>query len=762
MTDTLAPTLTDARGCPGLQRAEAALEAPAPGTPVSDPQAFVQRAVDGAARLELLVQGARCAGCMGKIERGLRAIAGVSEARLALSTGRLAIAFDPDRVAPRTLVETVQDLGYGAKPFDPAASQQEVDAEGRKLLVCLGVAAFASMNVMMFSVPVWSTMFGADMEVSTRTMFHWLSAMIALPAAAWAGQPFFISAWNALKRRRTNMDVPISLAVILASGLSIYETLHHGEHAYFDAVVMLLMFLLIGRYLDHRLRQKARVAARDLLALQAVTASVIGEDGSRRALALRDVQPGHRLEVLPGDRVPVDGVVRAGASDMDLSLLTGETDPVPVAPGQALRAGALNLSGRLELEATADSGDSFLAEIARLIETGEQSRSRYVRIADRVTKLYVPVVHSAALLTAIGWLLLGAEPRVAILNACAVLIITCPCALALAVPAVQVVATGRLFRAGVLVKSGDALERLAAIDHVVFDKTGVLTSGQPELVNRDAISNEDLAAAALLARASRHPLARVVARAAGPGPAAGNASEVAGAGVEATLEGARARLGRASWAGVVLDGSDGETELWFTRQGREPVRFVFADTLRSDAVAVVNALRQAGLSVEVLSGDRPAAVARTAAALGLEDWRAEQTPRDKATRLQALAASGKTVLMVGDGLNDAPALAHAHVSMAPGIAADASQSAADMVFQGAALSPVLTAHHVALQARARVRENFILSAAYNAIASPIAMLGLVTPMLAAIAMSASSLLVTLNALRLRGATGSEAEKGRQS
>lgn len=697
--------------------------------------------------LELLVRGARCQGCLRKIEQGAASVRGVTNARLNLSTGRLSVQFKAGDTDPRSIVQRVQDLGYAAQPFDPAEAQTETDREGRRLLICLAVAGFASMNVMMFSVPIWSANFNGEMEMGTRTMFHWLSALVALPAGAWAGMPFFESAWSALRRGRANMDVPISLALLLAAGLSLYETAMGGQHAYFDAIVMLQFFLLIGRYLDHKLRQKARAAARDLLALQAVTAARINADGTTTSVAVKDVRPGDRLSVLPGDRVPVDGVVEAGLSDADMSLLTGETDPVPVGPGQALRAGAVNLSGALTLSATARSDDSFLAEIARLVEAGEQSRSVYVRLADKAADLYVPTVHGAALLTAVVWLLLGAEPRTAIMNACAVLIITCPCALGLAVPAVQVVATGRLFRRGILVKSGDALERMAAIDHAVFDKTGVLTLGQPRLLQADAVDPAELAAAAQLARASRHPLARALARAAGPGAAVAGAREVAGCGVEAELDGVRARLGRASWAGAPEAASE-ETELWFTRVGLPPVRFAFEDALRPDAAATIKTLIDQGIAVSVLSGDRRAAVSRAAAGAGIADWRGEQTPADKAAVLDGFAAGGAKALMVGDGLNDAPALAKAFVSMAPGAAADASQSAADMVFQGERLDAVREALVVSRMAKARIVENFWFSALYNLIAAPLAMLGLVTPFVAAIAMSSSSLVVMLNAMRL--------------
>jgi P-type Cu2+ transporter len=437
----------------------------------ADPRVFVQQDDGGSLRLELLVRGARCAGCLRKIEKGVAELAGVASARLNLSTGRLSVAWSNDRLDARTIVQRVIDLGYAAQPFDPRQAQAQIDKEGRHLLTCLAVAGFAAMNIMMFSVPIWSAHGGGEMEAGTRTMFHWISAAIALPVGAYAGQPFFANAWRALQKGRANMDVPISLGVLLALGLSVYETVRGGEHAYFDAVAMLLFFLLIGRYLDHMLRQRARQSARDLLALQAITATRLNPDGTRTSVAVDDVHPGDTLAIYPGDRIPVDGTIIQGVSEADFSLLTGETAPIRLGNGEAVRAGALNISGHLVLKASARSDDSFLAEIARLVEMGEQSKSVYVRWADKAAKLYVPVVHAVALLTAVAWLVLGAEPRVAIMNACAVLIITCPCALGLAVPAVQVVASGRLFKRGILLKSGDALERLAEIDTIAFDKT---------------------------------------------------------------------------------------------------------------------------------------------------------------------------------------------------------------------------------------------------------------------------------------------------
>lgn len=738
--------LDSVRGCPsGLEAALASFEAS-----VVDPAPFVQRQ-EGRARLELIVFGARCAGCIAKIEKGLKALNGVEDARLNLSTGRLSVSWSGP-LAPRKVAETIAALGYRTAPFDPQTEAQASDEEGRRLLRCLAVAGFATANVMLLSVSVWAGHDG-DMGQATRALMHWVSGLIAIPAALYAGRPFFGSALRALKAGRANMDVPISLGVLLALSISVVETALHGKHAYFDAAVMLLFFLLIGRWLDHRLRLKARAAARDLLALQATTASRRRADGVIESVAARDIRCGDELVLEPGDRAPVNGEVIDGCSDVDVSLVTGESAPARLAAGALMHAGVLNLSSRLVIRATATTDDSLLAKLTRLIEAGEQSKGRYVRLADRAAALYVPVVHALALATFLGWHFLADAPlRVSVMNAAALLIITCPCALGLAAPAVQIVATGRLFRAGVLVKSGDALERLAETDTVVFDKTGTLTYGRLKLANSHEISDEALAGAAMLARTSRHPLARAIVAAAGAGLAPDDAREVSGFGVEGTVDGAPARLGRAAWLGAA--DAEGETpETWFKRGDAPPVRFVFDDQLRRDARETVDALKARGLSVLMLSGDRDRPAARIAAQLGGVDWHAPLKPQQKTDYIARLAAAGAKVAMVGDGLNDAPSLAAAHASLSPGGAADASQAAADFVYQGDRLAPVVAAFDTARRAKRRVLENFAFAALYNACAVPLAAFGLVTPLIAALAMSGSSVIVTLNALRLAGPAG---------
>ena len=737
-----AAVATKAYGCPsGLE--------PPVDSDVPDPAPFVKPQADGSSRLELAVFGAKCAGCISKIEGGLLALPGIETARLNLSTGKLVVTWRDSGVAPVSIADTVSKLGYRAQAYDQDDIENEVDKEGRFLLRCMAVAGFAAANIMLLSVAVWAGHDG-EMGLATRDMMHWVAGMIALPAAVFAGRPFFRSALTALKAGHANMDVPISLAVILALSLSIYETINHGRDAYFDAAVMLLFFLLIGRWLDHRLRARSRAAAQDLLALQATTANRLLPDGTVEQLPAKSVNVGDVLILWPGDRAPVNSVVQDGSSSVDVSLVTGESEPARFSAGDKIYAGVVNLSDRLIVKATATVNDSLVAELARLIEAGEQGKSKYTKLADRAASLYVPLVHSLALATFIGWLVIGdAGIRVAVMNAVAVLIITCPCALGLAAPAVQIVATGKLFRAGILVKSGDALERLAEVDTFVFDKTGTLTHGKLALANSDKLHEKTLALAAMLARSSRHPLARAIVAAVGPGKTTIDTVERPGLGIEGEIDGEAARLGKAEWVGATPVIDDGAPDTWFKIGDGEAFRFIFHDELRADTTSTIADLNARGLSVSMLSGDRDGPAQRISAAAGINNWSARMTPGEKIKVLQQLADGGARVAMVGDGLNDAPALAAAHASLSPGSAADASQAAADFVYQGDELRPVITAYEIAKLTKRRIIENFSFAAFYNLCAIPLAVFGYVTPLIAALAMSGSSIIVTLNALRMK-------------
>jgi Cu2+-exporting ATPase len=715
-------------------------------SPTEDFSRFVRAGRDGESTLEVAVRGAHCANCLAKIESGVRGIAGVTGARLNLSTGKLTVAWPGNSVSPGAVMARVRALGFEAQPFDAGTVEQAGASEGAFLLRCLSVAGFGTVFVMGLTDAVWYG--GGEMNAATRSLFFWLAGAVSLPVTLFASQPFLRSALRSLARRQTNMDVPISLAVLLSLGLSIYLTAVHGAQIYFDAAVMLTFLLLIGRYLDFLLRDRARSAARHLLAIQSAPVRRIGADGHVETVASREIVPGDRLFLTSGERVPVDTTLDDADTIVDVSLVTGESAPVDVVRGDTLHAGTVVLGKPVTLRAAARVEESLVADLARLLEAGQQTRSLYVRLADRAARAYVPFVTVTALTVLAGWLVAGAPFAVALTNAITVLVITCPCALGLAVPAVQIVATGRLFKSGILVKSGDALERLAEIDIAVFDKTGTLTEGAAELLNGDEMPRDVLRSAAALARASRHPLARALAAYAGLGPVASGVSEAPGLGLERDAGGIRERLGSGRWCGV--KGTREGSELWYRLGEGMPVRFAFRDMLRPDSAEMLAALKMRGIDVEMLTGDRAAPAAVLAAQAGIARWQASIDPKAKAARMARLRATGKRVLMVGDGLNDAAALALAHVSIAPGTGADVSQLASDMVLRGTRLMPIVEAVDVARKAKSLVLENFALAALYNVIAIPLAAMGLVSPVIAAAAMAGSSLVVTLNALRLSG------------
>ena len=693
--------------------------------------------------LTLSVRGAKCGGCLSKIESKLNDVSGVQHARMNLSNGKLKVAWTGPTTADR-IAKTVSDLGYGVSAFSEDRSAQAAKSEERDLLISMGVAAFALANVMLLSVSVWGG--HGEMGEQTRTALHGISGLIALPVLIFSGRHFFKSAFAALRHGHANMDVPISLALILAFGVSVWETATGGEHAYFDASIMLLCFLLIGRFLDARLRRQTQAAAHELAALQNRSLNRINPDGHAEAIRADEVEKGDRILLATGERAVVDLKVTRGMSGIDESMVSGESLPRTIGIGETVYAGSLNLDHPLTGEALGPASDSLLSQIADMLEAGEQKRARYRQIADKAVSLYVPFVHTTAALAFVAWLLMGASVHQAVLIAVSTLIITCPCALALAAPVAQVVASGTLFKKGIFLRSGDALERFAEIDHLVLDKTGTLTLGTPRLISAHGA---EIDLAAQLARASRHPLSRAIVETAGPGSVAEDIQEHAGLGVEGSINGQSYRLGSAEWVGVDEPVSQMGPSLWFAGPEMDPVLFQFEDQLQSDARDTLEALKQSGLGLEILSGDREEAVSKIADTLAIDTWHAQVSPTGKADRLEALSASGKKVLMVGDGLNDAGALALAHASLAPGGAMDVSQSASDAVYSGG-LGALRTVLSVSTRTKRVMLQNFGLAAAYNCIAVPIAVTGHVTPLVAAIAMSASSLIVTLNALRIKG------------
>ncbi|MBX7526378.1 cadmium-translocating P-type ATPase [Qipengyuania sp. 1NDH10] len=686
------------------------------------------------------VPGMRCAGCIAKIERGLEQVDGVEAARVNFSAKRVAVRHG-ETLGEQDLIDAIAQIGFEAQPVadNPLATD---DREQKALLRALAVAGFGMMNIMLLSVSVWSGAGGV-----TRELFHWLSALIALPVIAYSGRPFFSSAAMALRHRRTNMDVPISIGVLLATALSVHETIIGGPHAYFDSAVMLLFFLLAGRALDATMRNKTREGIGALLSRMGKSARVLDECGGSRTVAAEDLEPGMLMLVAAGDALAADGTIEEGDTALDNSMLTGESAPQPVATGDLVHAGAVNLGNPVRVRVTAASSDTALARIARMMDEAGQSRSQYVRIADRASRLYAPAVHTLALLAFAGWMIAGAGWHQSLIIAIAVLIITCPCAMGLAVPAAQVVASGALAKRGLLVKDGSALERLAEVDVALFDKTGTLTLGEP-VPDLDHLTARQASIALALARTSRHPLSKGIAKhleTQGVRPT--DVSEMR----EESGKGLTASFGGVPVAFVRPEGTVAGIATRLTI-GEEQVDITFHDAIRADAGDAIRALAELGVQASVLSGDRAAPVEEVANSLGLE-WRAGLLPGEKLSLLEDIKAAGHRPLMVGDGINDGPALAAAHASIAPGTASDVSQQAADAVFLGKALMPVALAVRVARKTMQIVRQNFALAVIYNVLAVPLALAGLATPLIAAVAMSLSSLIVVGNSLRLARAAG---------
>ena len=680
--------------------------------------------------LQFSLPTVHCAGCIGKIERGLAGLAGVQSVRMNLSLKRLTVT---GPVNARVIEDALRDLGFAAYPLDLDILTTKGDDAGRALLLRMAVAGFAMMNVMLLSVAVWSG--AAD---ATRDMFHLISALIALPTVAYSAQPFFVQAWSALKAGRLNMDVPISLAIQLAAGMSLFETLQGGRHAYFDAALSLTFFLLVGRYMDYRTRSAARSAAKELTALEVQTAQRLAINGIETvpvaALAIGDV-----ISIPTGTRVPVDGVLMTDSAVLDRSFLTGESAAIEIAANAMLQAGEINIGAPIRMRATAVGEDTSLRRMASLLETAESSRNSYTTLADKAARVYAPAVHLLALVAFAGWVIATGDARLALNIAISVLIITCPCALGLAVPAVTTAAISRLFQMGYLVKHATALERMAEVSAIVFDKTGTLSRIALELPADFSATEASVAKA--LAQASHHPLSQAL-LAALPDvvPAeVGAIKEVAGHGVWGMWQDKPVWLGRGHWIGADFH------QLGLRIEG-QAARCIEAHEV--PRVGVETALKALDLPCEIVTGDAPGPARRFAALLGIPVT-ANVRPDEKLSYLKALADKGARVLMVGDGLNDTAALAAAHASLAPASALDAARSASDVVILTESFADLPLALRIARLARRLSKQNFAIAAVYNAIAVPIALAGFATPLAAALAMSASSITVLLNAQRVR-------------
>lgn len=705
---------------------------------------------DGSLKSELIVPSMHCAGCISKIEKSLGALHYVSSVRANLSLRRVNIIWNAKQGEGILFAKELSKLG-----FESFLSQDEDEAtkqlalESKKLLLALAVSGFAAANIMLLSVSVWS---GAQAE--TAKLFHLISGLIAVPAVAIGGRPFFVSALNALLSKRLNMDVPISLAVLLALGMGLFETFTSGQEAYFDACVMLLFFLLIGRYLDHLMRLKARNSVESLSKITTKGGILVGKKGATSYINLDEISVGQRLRVYRGERFPVDGKIIAGTSDLDRSLVTGEGISVSAQVGDMVEAGVLNLTGSLDFITTSNAKTSFTAEIKNMISAAENGRSRYVRIAERAASIYAPAVHLLALIAFVGWMVItNGDWKSSLYIAIAVLIITCPCALGLAVPVVHVIGASRLLKEGVIMRDGSAFERMAEIDNIAFDKTGTLTNGTLQLQQAQMPNDRSSKIIAALSSQSSHPIAASLKEGFEGFSKAKlqNIQEISGLGVEAIYNGITVRLGRPNWVFEISNQKlklEANSNVAFCEADKTICQFNLVDTLRVDAKKTIALFKTNSINSAIISGDREYFVKKIADELKVSNFSYQMMPADKINFLNELQETGSKTLMVGDGLNDAPALASAHVSMAPASASEVGRLASDFVFTRPSLMVVASTWSVALMTKKLIQQNFAIAIVYNCVAVPLAMFGYVTPLIAAIAMSSSSILVVANSLRL--------------
>jgi Cu2+-exporting ATPase len=715
-------------------------------------QAVSAPAGDGLRSCTMLVEGVRCAACGWLIERSLEQVPGVREIRVNPATARARLVWNPDKLPLSGALGVLSRLGYKPHPGSVGAGEMAV-RERRAALRRLGVAGIGMMQVMMYAVALYVGAF-QDMDAGLEQLFRWVSLLVATPVALYSGRPFFAGAWRDLRSGRPGMDVPVALAVGGAWSASVLHTLSGQGEVYFDSVTMFVFFLSLARYLEMSARHHAGDTQEALARLLPEAAQRRSADGDWETVALRELRAGDVVSVRHGETLPADGRLLRDGARLDESMLTGESRPRQRTAGEPALAGSINLGDPLELAVERTGSETLVSNIGRLLDRAQADRTPVAAAADRVARWFVIGVLSAAAVTWFVWHAI--DPSRAFEITLAVLVVTCPCALSIATPAALTAATGLLARRGLLVTRADAVERLARAQRVIFDKTGTLTLGQLRITAVEPVAGtsaeEALAVAASLESVSEHPIARAFAVAHPAGPAT-DVVVTPGCGIEGSVRGRRWRLGKPDWAAALAGsaapglGGDDTVVCLADAAGIRAV-FRLADRLRRGVRGQLEQLSRLGLATEIASGDTPEAVGHVAAAVGVDLWQAGMTPEDKVTLLRQRQQAGEAVVMIGDGVNDAPVLAGADVSVAMAGGTPLAQTSADMVLLGESLAPLAEGLAQARRTLRIVRQNLAWAAAYNMVALPLAAGGLIAPWMAAIGMSASSLLVVLNALRL--------------
>ena len=711
---------------------------------------------------EFAVSGMTCGSCATRVQRTLNRQDGVVDATVNLATEKALVRFDPGTVGPEGLIDAIGKIGYGLAPvtdegdIDAAASEAALQRMWlRRVLVAWPLGVAVLVLSLWFMDDPWA---------------RWGALVLTVPVQFWAGWPFLHQAWMRAKVGQANMDTLISMGTLAAFTFSTYQVAfgpHHAEH-YFDTAALIIAFLLLGRYFEARAKGQASRALRALLELGAKEARVVDDNGGERMVPVEALRPGDVLRVRPGEKVPVDGEVIDGASAVDESMLTGESIPVDKQVGDTVAGATINANGVLTIRATRVGSDTALAQIVRLVEEAQGSRAPVQRLADRISAVFVPAVLVIALVTLAGWWIVGGDATKGLVAAVAVLIIACPCALGLATPTAIMVGTGRGAAMGTLIKGGEVLERSKRIDTVVFDKTGTLTRGEmalTDVVTGDGDEREVLTRAASVEHGSEHPVGRAVvdgARARGSEVTAGGAFlSIVGRGVQATVDGVLVHVGRSTLmsdnglmgcteldaAADRLEG-EGKTAIFVGWGGRVRGVLAVADTVRDDAPAAVADLQSMGIDVVMITGDNRRTAASIAAQVGISTVLAEVLPGDKADEVRRLQGDGRVVAMVGDGVNDAPALVQADLGIAIGTGTDVAIESSDITLLSGDLHGVATAIRLSRRTFRTIVQNLAWAFGYNIVLIPVAALGLLNPILAGAAMGFSSVSVVTNSLRL--------------
>jgi len=725
-------------------------------------QRFVRNAGGGQREAALLLEGITCAACIWLNERHVAQLPGVLDMQVNYATHRARVCWDETRIRLSDILQAIHRIGYTAHPYDPAQQQQVHERERRSQLKRIAVAGVLGMQVMVLSVALYAGGW-SGMEPGFRTFFRWIALLLTAPVLGYSGAPFLAGAWRDLRNRGIGMDVPVSLGILVAFGGSVQATWTGRGEVYYDSVVMFIFFLLVSRYFELVARKRGAETAERLgtsLPAMATRLAIRGGVVQEALVPATELAPGERVLIRPGETVPADGRIETGRSSVSEALLTGESTPLAKQPGDRLIGGSINIEGPLTMHVDRVGMDTVLADITRLLEYAQGEKPAITRLADRAAAWFVSGVILIACGVGLYWWQHAPDAWLPVFVA--VLVVTCPCALSLATPTAISAATGALLARGLLPLGGHCLETLARATHVVFDKTGTLTHDELAVcaVQRHSALDEPavIALAAALEQQSEHPAGKAIAAFAGAleQPAVEDLRNHPGAGISGSIDGKHWFIGNAefirrhSGGGQAAPPPDkvARTRVLLADDRQVHAVFELQDTLRAEAPAAVAALQRAGRQVVLMSGDSLPATRRVAGAAGIETVHAGMTPQDKLAALQALQRQGAVVVMVGDGINDAPVLSAADVSIAMQGAAHISQASADMILLSERLTVIATGLSLAGRTLRVIRQNLAWAVGYNLIALPAAAAGLVAPWMAAIGMSASSLLVVFNALRL--------------